>query len=66
MTVKIDVLLKWFKESFFKVKRDIREILFTLVQDKNNSLKIGDISITNSKCEKFFGGHLSVMSAKTD
>ena len=32
--------MKWFKESFFKCKRNIREILFTLVQDKNNSLKM--------------------------
>ena len=48
-----DILLKWFKKNFWKANSKKYHLFFNT--DENNILKVGEISIANSKFEKLLG-----------
>ena len=56
-----DILLKWFKKNFLKVKPEKYHLI--LSTDKNNALREGEFFTINSKYEKLLGrktdSHLS-------
>ena len=48
-----DILLKWFKENFLKANPDKFHILLSTKNDL--SLKLNEVTISNSNCEKLLG-----------
>ena len=48
-----DILLKWLKKNLLKANREKYHVL--LSTDKNNARRLGEFSVTNSKCLKLIG-----------
>ena len=48
-----DILLKQFKSNLLKANREKYHLL--LSTDKNNACRLGEFSVTNSKCLKLLG-----------